>query len=519
LILFSEEGIKLLLKFISKCSKDGKTINYLTTLSSLSYSSFFGGHGGRGRGIGGGADQFGDTSFETIIHNFISQYLNESSESCLYLMRNMNRISTPTPSYTSTSSVISAFSSSPTHHHHKGLHASIISSLESQLPQLIVMLAINVFPEFLQSEEYELWCQYEQLIITTTEFQSSDIFNFSSPTAVAGATSASPSYSSSTHDISGEYLSRIHCADFSSLVNRPQWILALARSFDSLPFPICIHSAKPPHVFLYANDCFLVSCGYNREELFASSIDILLTNPFDSIEQYPHLSYQQQYEHYQEYDTLLKELRYSIQNGLPSRNFLKLTTKSKRTVYNLMTLVPVTNLLGEYIYMISVHCNYQTITSLTPVSVPVYVHTPTHTPHGRGSRAGLSHGYSLPRGSSHTSEFKRQEFKQSSSSSSSRDSLEDYYTPASSPPAPHTHAPASTSSHQEAQQQQQQQQDQAAAKYIILIDHFIHCLPYRLHHTRTDNYLLVNTYLDESRAAQQQQQQTNESKLSEDVIV
>jgi hypothetical protein len=518
LILFSEEGLKLLLQFISKCSKDGKTINFLTTLSSLSSSNSIshGNHGGGGRGRNGGwvgrsdDENESGTSYETILNNFISQYLNEDFESSLYLMKNMNRLSF-TPSSSSTSSF--SFSPIANSSHNRGSHSSIISSFESQLPQLIVMLAIGAFPEFLHSEEYEHWCQYEQLLITTTEFHNSIIFDSSS--------SHSSSSSSPLHrEVGGAYyyFSRIHCADFSSLVNQPQWILALAKCFDHLPFPICIHSAKPPHLFLYANECFLTSSGYTREELFLSSIDLLLMNPFDSIEQYPNLSYQQQYQHFQEYESLLNELKSSIQNGLPCRKILKLSTKSLRTVYNLMTLVPLTNLLGEYIYMISIHCNYQTINPILPGN-DLYISNssssnPRRNVSGRVHGAGAGAGY-VPHNSSHphhSTESKRHEYKQSSSSTSSRDSTEDYHAPLMAPP-PSSSPSSSTSPSQEALQDQ-------AAKHILLLDHFIHCLPYRIHHTKSDSYFLVNTYLDESKL---QQQERNESKISrrttEDLIV
>mmetsp|Transcript_20718 Transcript_20718/g.21371 ORF Transcript_20718/g.21371 Transcript_20718/m.21371 type:complete len:211 (-) Transcript_20718:87-719(-) len=149
--------------------------------------------------------------------------------------------------------------------------------------------------------------------------------------------------------------------DTSSLppiIKSPEWILALTRSFDTLPFPICIHSASFPHVFLYANEVFLKSCQYTRAELYQESIEILLTNPFDYQYSYPDISMSDQYSYYEEYEELLYEVRDSLIRGRPSRCVLTSFTKSHDTVCNLMTLVPITNLLGDYVYMLSIHCDY-----------------------------------------------------------------------------------------------------------------------------------------------------------------
>jgi hypothetical protein len=353
-------------------------------------------------------------------------------------------------------------------------------ALLTQLPQLFLCLVIGLFPEFVKSKEHELWLQHEQLLIDTAEFN--DLSLLLSPPKTRG---------SRRDPRDGfEYLHRIQCFDFIPLLNRPQWILALARSFDHLPFPICIHSATPPHLFLYANECFLASGDYlsHREDLFRTSIDFLLANPFElpvtssgagagigrggrsgsvsgGMDSFPDLSYLQQYQHSVDYQIILEQTRQSLKVGSPSRNLLKISTPSGKAIYDLMTLLPVTNLYGEYICMISVHCNYQSLLLLSSHSPHTSLSTPSKRSHRSPHRPHSSH----------------QEDEE--------DTGDGGGGPFSSSLFP---SPFSTFDMKLGPEQIQ---------HLVLLDDFIHCLPYRIHHTRVDNYILVNTYLDEWRAA------------------
>jgi hypothetical protein len=492
LILVSDEGLNLLLQFISKCSKDGKTVNYLSTLSSMSNSPLNTGSAlpsspSIGHGASGGffshfpppsplttSSSSFTSSLTSQCQDFIASFLGDSHPSCLILLKDAHLQPSSPPTISIASSTSSSFSVpiSPSTTHHP---TTLLSILLTQLPQLFVSLAIGVFPEFLKSPEYDLWLRHEQLLIDTAEFL--ELTSLLSPAKTRG----------SVNDPRDgfEYLEKFKCVDFISLVSRPQWILALARSFDHLPFPICIHSSSPPHLFLYANEAFLTSGDFlsHREDLFHTSIDFLLVNPFDIQtssrgaagvvggvgDSFPQLSYQQQYQHCADYEALLQQIRHALKAGEPSRTFLKITTKTGKVLYDLMTLIPVTNLYGEYTYMISVHCNYQVLMKpSSSASSPL-----NRRPHPISFRQ-----------SSHQEEEGGGVDSESESSQTHHQERMIKQT--------HSNLSWSLSELKLGVEQIQ---------HLVLLENFIHSVPYRIHHTRYDNYLLVNSYLDEWRAA------------------
>lgn len=210
-------------------------------------------------------------------------------------------------------------------------------SVSNCLTNILILLGICHFSSFMKSTEGEDWIRYQHLL-TEAHYPHN---------TYGERKSLSESTIALTRARSHEFVQGVTDNEIMALMNKPQWIVTLARTLDALPFPVSIHRVETlyqmgntshRYPLLYANYYFLEMTGYSNQKLAGCDFDFLeksnelqspgfqlITNSFHS-------------------GTKLRIGRVHYRaNGEPFHNYL--------------TFQPLHDMNNSYKFMIIVHCD------------------------------------------------------------------------------------------------------------------------------------------------------------------
>jgi hypothetical protein len=167
--------------------------------------------------------------------------------------------------------------------------------LESSLPQIILVTILSTYHNFLTSPEHKEWLTYQHMM-KETKSHSIQSFHTESMRSISMF---------SSHRLVYE----IRKLNFIQLLNKPDWIVAIAHLLETLPFPISIlakdlhinhsslslhtfsrsmslnysptpspvdpspHQFQPSPTLFYANSSFVKLVGYNRIQIAQHSYE------------------------------------------------------------------------------------------------------------------------------------------------------------------------------------------------------------------------------------------------------
>ena len=201
------------------------------------------------------------------------------------------------------------------------------------LTNILVLVGMTYFHLFTSSSEGEDWVRYQQLLTNTNH---GNVFNDNSMSESTRALSQARSHA------------LVQCVNYDeiiALMNQPLWLVTLARTFDTLPFPISIHGTRNKRSaafpLLYANLAYLDMSGYTAKQVIETEYN-LLDDPTEI---------------FSRSSSLILD---ALKNGTALR-LGKMNHRAKGEKFqNFMTLKPLCDMSDGYKFMIIVHCDLTT---------------------------------------------------------------------------------------------------------------------------------------------------------------
>jgi hypothetical protein len=205
------------------------------------------------------------------------------------------------------------------------------------LLSILILVGITYFDSFISSPEGEDWVRYQQLLTNTNHAENAYHEN-------------SNSMSESTRELSQArshaLVQLVNYDEIIAFMNQPLWLLTLARSLESLPFPISIHGTREMQVndhsvafpLLYANLAYLEMSGFTKRQLIGT-----------------------EHNHLDESPEIISSGSLLIANALKAGTKLRIGRMNQRSngqkFQNFMTFKPLCDMKNSYLFMIIVHCD------------------------------------------------------------------------------------------------------------------------------------------------------------------
>lgn len=212
-------------------------------------------------------------------------------------------------------------------------------SINNCLTNILILLGMTYFSSFIHSPEGNDWIRYQHLL-TEAHF----------PRNTSGERSLSESTIALSNARSHELVQRVTDNEIMALMNKPHWIVTLARTLDSIPFPISIHGLESSQLgecrypLLYGNYAYLELTGYSNQILAGSDITFLLksndTNDTSNTK-----------------TPIPSLILNSFQTGTKLRLHQINYRANGELFHNFMTLLPLYNMENICKFMIIVHCD------------------------------------------------------------------------------------------------------------------------------------------------------------------